>query len=132
QPPPPADNGKSNRSELAARVAVAVPAAIILLVLLHVGGIVFTIGVTAIGLVALHELYTMFESARAAKLAGFAGLIAITLTAHYGDQYEVLLATMAVIPLAFLLTGAQPGGGGGMVSIALTLRRAYWSALASG
>ena len=49
--PPPAAKGQAKRSDLAARVAVAVPAAIILLVLLHVGGIVFTIGVTAIGLI---------------------------------------------------------------------------------
>jgi phosphatidate cytidylyltransferase len=125
-PPPEA----KKKSDLGARVAVAVPAAIILLVLLHQGGIVFTIAITAIGLVALHELYAMFATARPAKLAGFAGLIAVTLSAHYGDQYEVLLAAMAVIPLAFILTIAQPSGGEGMVAIALTLLGIYWIALA--
>jgi phosphatidate cytidylyltransferase len=133
--PPPAAAGeakRSGKSDLGARVAVAVPAAIILLVLLHQGGLVFTLAVTAIGLVALHELYAMFQTARPAKLAGFAGLIAVTLSAHYGDQYDVLLAAMAVIPVAFVLTIAQPAGGGGMVSIALTLLGVYWIALALG
>jgi phosphatidate cytidylyltransferase len=132
-PPPPAATSepkRSGKSDLGARVAVAVPAAIILLILLHQGGLVFTIAVTLVGLVALHELYAMFPTARPAKLAGFAGLIAVMLTAHYGDQYDVLLAAMAVIPLAFVLTIAQPGGGEGMVAIALTLMGVYWIALA--
>jgi phosphatidate cytidylyltransferase len=116
-------------SDLRARVAVAIPASAIALFFIIQGGIAFTIGVTLLGLVAMHELYTMFERAHPAKIAGFAGLIAVMLAAYYGTQYDVLLATMAVIPLAFFLVATQPGGGGAP-AISVTLLGVYWIGLA--
>jgi phosphatidate cytidylyltransferase len=117
------------KSDLGARVAVAIPAIAVALFLIIQGGIVFVVGVTLLGLVALHELYAMFERAHPARLAGFAGLIALMFAAYYGDQYEMLLAAMAVIPVAFILVVAQPAHGGAP-GISVTLLGVYWIGLA--
>jgi phosphatidate cytidylyltransferase len=82
----------------------------------------------ALGLVCLHELYSMFATAHPAKLAGFAALIAVLMAANYGDQFQVLLAAMAAVPVVFLVTLAQPRGGA--AAIAVTLLGIYWIGLA--
>ena len=56
-------------SDLGARVAVAIPAAAVLVWLNHLGGLAFAIPVAAIGLVALTELVRMFPRRRAVALA---------------------------------------------------------------
>jgi phosphatidate cytidylyltransferase len=120
---------RSGKSDFGARVAVAIPAIIVVVFLIVQGGIVFTVGVTLLGLVAMHELYAMFERAHPARLAGFAGLIGVMFAAYYGDQYEILLATMAVLPVAFILVVAQPAHGGAP-GISVTLLGVYWIGLA--
>jgi phosphatidate cytidylyltransferase len=109
-------------------VLVAIPAIVFAIFIVSQGGLIFTLGVMALGLVCLHELYAMFASAHPSKLAGFAALVGLLLAANYGDQFHVLLATVAAVPLVFLLTLAQPRGGA--AAIAVTLLGIYWIGLA--
>lgn len=115
-------------SDLGARVLVAIPAIAFALFIVTQGGLVFTLGVMALGLVCLHELYTMFANAHPAKLAGFAALIGLLIAANYGDQFQVLLVAMAAVPAVFLVTLAQPRGGA--AAVAVTLLGIYWIGLA--
>jgi phosphatidate cytidylyltransferase len=119
---------RNQGSDLGARIAAAIPAIAFALFIVIQGGLVFTLGVAALGLVCLHELYSMFETAHPAKLAGFASLIALLLAANYGDQFQVLLVAMCAIPAVFLMTLAQPRGGA--PAIAVTLLGVYWVGLA--
>lgn len=121
-------DGRRGRSDLGGRVVVAIPAAIFAIFIVAQGGMVFTLGAMALGLVCLHELYSMFDNAHPAKLGGFAALVGLLLSAHYGDQYQVLLVAMAAVPVVFLLTIAQPRGGA--PAIAITLLGIYWIGLA--
>jgi phosphatidate cytidylyltransferase len=116
------------RSDLGARILVAIPAIAFALFIVTQGGLVFTLGVMALGLVCLHELYTMFGNAHPAKLAGFAALIGLLLAANYGDQFQVLLVAMAAVPAVFLVTLVQPRGGA--AAVAVTLLGIYWIGLA--
>jgi phosphatidate cytidylyltransferase len=107
-----------------ARILVAIPAIAVALFLVIEGSAVFTLGVFVLGAVCLHELYSMYERARPARLAGFIALAGLLLAALYGDQFQVLLVAVAVLPLVFALTLLQPRPSVG--GIAITLLGVYW------
>jgi phosphatidate cytidylyltransferase len=115
---------RRERSDLSARVITAVPAIAVALFLVIEGGLVFAFGLFVLGAVCMHELYGMYERAHPVRLAGFVALAGLLAAALYGDQFQVLLVAVAVLPLLFGLTLAQrrPSVGG----MALTLLGIYW------
>jgi phosphatidate cytidylyltransferase len=99
---------RNQASELGARVWIAVPAGIYAIAIIVAGGWIFAAGIMALGLVCLHELFRLYEPLRPAKLAGFLGLIGLTAAAYFGGEHQVLIATVATVPLVFLLALAMP------------------------
>src|SRR5689334_25012533 len=91
----------NTRSDLAQRILVAIPAVIYAIVIVWQGGLVFVVGIIPLGIVALRELYTMFERAHPAIPAGMIGLVGMALAAHYGGGYDLMLAMAATIPITF-------------------------------
>jgi phosphatidate cytidylyltransferase len=116
-------------SDLGARILVAVPALAVALAMVALGGTVFAVGVGVLGLICLHELFSMFERARPARLAGFAGFIGLLVAASLGDRETILLAFLGCIPLVFIITVNQAGGGGAP-AISVTLLGLAWIGLA--
>jgi phosphatidate cytidylyltransferase len=116
-------------SDLGARIVVAVPALAVALTMVALGGTVFAVGVGVLGLICLHELFSMFERARPARLAGFVGFIGLLVAASLGDRETILLAFLACIPLVFIVTVNQAGGGGAP-AISVTLLGLAWIGLA--
>jgi phosphatidate cytidylyltransferase len=116
------------RSDLRARLLAAVPAIALALFLVIEGGAVFALGLFVLGGVCLHELFAMYERARPVRLAGFLGLAGLLLAALYGDQFQVLLVLVAILPLLFGLTLLQPHPSVG--GLAVTLLGIYWIGLA--
>jgi phosphatidate cytidylyltransferase len=114
-------------SDLGSRVLVAIPAAAFAILIVTQGGLVFALGLIALGLVCLHELFTMFAHAAPSRLAGFLALVGVILAAEYGDPSTVLLATMCAVPLTFVLILLQARGGAPGVSV--TLLGVVWIAL---
>jgi phosphatidate cytidylyltransferase len=112
------------RSDLGARAIVALPAIAFALFIDIEGGLVFTVGLFALGCVCMHELYAMYDRAHPVRLAGFLGLAGLLAAALYGDQFQILLVAVAVLPVLFALTVNQrhPSMGG----MALTLLGIYW------
>lgn len=112
------------RSDLGARLLVAVPLIAIVLFLAIEGGLIFTLGVFVFGSICMHELYGMYERAHPVRLAGFIALAGLLLAALYGSQSQVLLVAVASLPLLFALTLSQrhPSAGG----LALTLLGMFW------
>src|SRR5580692_2414215 len=119
---------RKQRSDMNARILVAIPAIAVALFLVIEGSAVFTLGVFVLGAVCLHELYSMYERARPARLAGFIALAGLLLAALYGSQFQVLLVAVAALPMLFGLTLIQrrPSVGG----MAVTLLGIYWIAFA--
>jgi phosphatidate cytidylyltransferase len=116
--------GASTRSDLAARVLAALPAIAFALFIVIEGGLIFTLGLIALGLVCLHELYGMYARVRPVRLAGFLALAGLLLAALYGGPSQILLAAVCALPLLFALTLVQPRPSvGGM---AVTLLGIYW------
>jgi phosphatidate cytidylyltransferase len=101
-----------------------VPALAVALFLVIEGGLVFALGLFALGAVCMHELFSMYERAHPVRLAGFLALAGLLLAALYGDQFQVLLVAVAAVPMLFGLTIVQrhPSVGG----MALTLLAIYW------
>jgi phosphatidate cytidylyltransferase len=70
----------------------------------------------------------MYERAHPVRLAGFLALAGLLAAALYGEQSQVLLVTVAALPVLFALTLLQPRPTvGGM---AVTLLGIYWIGLA--
>jgi phosphatidate cytidylyltransferase len=105
-------------------VLVAIPALAVALFLVIEGGLVFTLGLFALGAVCMHELYGMYARAHPVRLAGFMALAGLLLAALYGNQFQVLLVAVAALPLLFGLTLLQPRPSVG--GLALTLLGIYW------
>jgi len=117
-------------SDLAARVLVAIPAAVFAILIVYFGGLVFALGIIALGIACLHELYTLLERTRPVKIGGFLAVIALVFAALYGGQFQVLLVLVLAVPLIFALAVGRPGGSGATAPIATTLLGVYWIGLA--
>ncbi len=86
------------------RVVQAIPAIVFAVVIVAEGGLVFALGVTAIGVICMHELYRMMRRARPVDIAGFLTLAALCLTALYGRRSQLVLVLVLSLLLTFLLT----------------------------
>jgi phosphatidate cytidylyltransferase len=116
------------RSETTARLVTALPAIALAWFLVIEGGLIFTAGVFIVGVLGMHELYAMYGRTHPARLAGFVALGGLLAAALYGAPAQVLLASVAALPLVFALVLVQrdPSVGG----LAITLLGIYWIGLA--
>ena len=119
---------RDRRTDLSARVLVAIPAIAFALFLVIEGGLVYALGLFVLGCVCLHELYGMYARARPVRLAGFLALAGLLAAALYGNQFQILLVLAVTLPLLFALMVLQrrPTIGG----MALTLLGIYWIGVA--
>jgi len=124
----PAEGGRAPRSDLSARLLVAVPAIAVALFLVIAGGPIFTIGLILLGGVCMHELFDILGDLHPVRLAGFLALLGLLAAAQYGSQYQVLLVAMGALPVLFALTVVQrhPSTAG----MAVTVLGIYWIGLA--
>jgi phosphatidate cytidylyltransferase len=123
---------RNTTSDLTARVLVAVPAIAVAIALVSAGGLIFALGLAVLAILCLGELYTLFERARPARLAGFLAATALMLAAHYGEppQFHVLIVLVAAVPVTWMIAMAGPGREAITASMSLTLFGVVWIALA--
>jgi phosphatidate cytidylyltransferase len=132
RPPPSARRARRigrrhGRSDLGARVVVAIPAAIAVLVVNGAGGIVWTLALFGVGCLCLHELYGLLEPVHPVRLAGFLALAGLLLAAQYGNQFQILLVAVSVVPVLFALTAWGPAREQhATLAMATTLLGVYW------
>ncbi len=117
------------RSDTGARLLAAIPAIAFALFIVSRGGLVFTIALIALGIIAMGELFHMMGRVRPAALAGFLALVGMCLAALYGDQYQVLLVLVAAVPVTFVLTLLRPRREHLSWAIAVVLLGVVWIAL---
>jgi phosphatidate cytidylyltransferase len=113
-----------------ARIVVAVPAAVIAVVFVDLGGTAWALFMLAICLVGLHELYRLLARWRPAITVGFAVSAALILAARFGTQRDVLEIGVAALPVAFIVVIARGQSGISTVSIAGTLLGVWWLGMA--
>jgi phosphatidate cytidylyltransferase len=117
-------------SDLAPRIAVAVPAIVFALVIVHQGGLVFAIGIGALGIVAMGELYTLMGRVRPPALAGFLTLVAMLGAALYGEPRHVIMVLAASFPVTFLMATLRPRREHVSWAIAVVYLGVLWIGLA--
>jgi phosphatidate cytidylyltransferase len=107
-------------------VLVAVPAAVIAIIFVDLGGLAFALFLIAIGAVCMHELYRMLARWRPAPAVGLAALAAMVLAGRYGTERDVLEVAVVTLPVTFLVVIARAQHAAATVSIAGTLLGVYW------
>src|SRR5579862_3971023 len=120
----------TQRSDLLARIAIAVPAAIIAIIFVDLGGLAWALFMIAIGAVCMYELFRMLERWRPSQAVGFASLAAMVIAARYGTERSVLEVAVITLPVTFVVVIARGQRGAATVSIAGTLLGVYWLAFA--
>jgi phosphatidate cytidylyltransferase len=121
---------RRQRSDLGARVLVAIPAILFALIIVGSGGLVFAGGLAILGVIALNELYTLMARVRPVNVAGILTLIALIAAAHWGQPKHVLMVLVAAFPVTFYLSFLRPRRANVSWAIAATLFGAFWIGLA--
>jgi phosphatidate cytidylyltransferase len=121
-----ADAGSRRGSELLARVLIAIPAAILAIAFVNLGGTAWAVLMIVFGCLCLSELYRVIARWRPAPIVGFLTLAAMVLVGRFGTQRDVLEVAVIALPVTFLAVMARGGGGIATVSIAGTLLGIYW------
>ena len=129
---PPARRRRREResSDLGARLVVAVPAAILGIVFIGLGGLPWALFLIALGCLCMYELYRLLDRWRPVAAVGFAALAGLVLAARYGSQQHVLEVMVAAFPVVFIAVLGRAHRGGTTVAIAGTLFGIYWIGLA--
>jgi phosphatidate cytidylyltransferase len=117
------------RSDLPARVLVALIAAPVAIVMVWKGAEVLALGLAVLGVIALGELYTLMERVRPPALAGFLTLIALLTAALYGEPRHVLMVLVAAFPVTFFLALGRPRRANVSWAIAATMFGVLWIGL---
>ena len=86
----PPDSGRppAGASNLAARVAVAIPGIAVAVGLVWLGGLAFAVALAVVAALGLYELYSLTAAARPLRWAGYLGTIATVLLAWGVDDTE--------------------------------------------
>jgi phosphatidate cytidylyltransferase len=121
---------RRRRSDLGPRVLAALPAIAFAIFIVAEGGLVFALGLVALGVLALAELYRMMGQARPASVAGFLSLAGVVLAANYGDQFQILLALVIAVPVTFFFTLLRPRRENASWAMAVVLFGVLWIGLA--
>ena len=118
------------RSDLVNRVVVAIPAAVVAVVFVDLGGTPFAALMVLLGWACVDELYRMLERWKPATSAGLGAVAGMVLAARFGGLVQVLLVLVAAVPATFFLLLMRRERQNATISIAGTLLGIYWIGLA--
>ncbi|MGN6215707.1 MAG: phosphatidate cytidylyltransferase [Solirubrobacterales bacterium] len=114
------------RGETAKRVLVALPWIVFVIAIVVAGGLVFSLAMIAIGVVALREFAAMARRYRPLLLPAYVAVAALVVAAHFGSAFNVLYVLAASFPLLFAFGARAEHRDGVTVSIGVTLLGVVW------
>ncbi|MEA2410494.1 MAG: phosphatidate cytidylyltransferase [Thermoleophilaceae bacterium] len=122
---------RRERSDVGARVLAAIPAIAFAIFIVAQGGLIFALGLIALGVLAMSELYTMMARVRPPSLAGFLALAGLALTALYAKhpQDGIVLVLVLSVPLTFFLALLRPRRENVSWAMAVTFLGIVWIGL---
>ena len=115
-------------SDLTARLLVAVPAVAYAIAIIAFSDLWFALGILPLAIIALGELFDLYDDHEPVRLAGFVGVTALIGAAYVGEGFHVLLTFMAFFPFLFAVTLAQRRAG--TLGMALTVFGVAWIGVA--
>jgi phosphatidate cytidylyltransferase len=107
-------------------VIVAIPAALFAIFIVTQGGLVLALGLVALSVIALSELYTLMRRTRPVDIVGFLAVAGMIFGATYGNEMHILVAVAAAFPAVFFLALARPGREHVAFGIAVTIFGIVW------
>jgi phosphatidate cytidylyltransferase len=113
-------------TNLAGRLAVAIPAGIVALFCILTSAEALAIFALVIGVVALHEFYAMGHAVEPVRLAGFITLVALVLTGLLGDQFQLVAVIAASFVLVFFVSAFTGPHRTATFGMSTTLFGAFW------
>jgi phosphatidate cytidylyltransferase len=116
--------GRGGGGEMSARLLIAVPAVAYAIAIIAFDELWFALGILPLAIIALGELFDLYDEHEPVRLAGFVGVIALILAAYLGDGFHVLLTFMAFFPVLFAVTLLQRRSG--TLGMALTVFGVAW------
>ena len=119
---------RAGGSELSARLIVAAPAIAYAIFIIALGDYWFALGILPLAIIALGELFDLYEDVEPVRLAGFVGVTALILAAYFGEGLHVMLTMLAFFPVLFAITLAQRRAG--TLGMAVTVFGVAWIGLA--
>lgn len=114
------------KSNLAGRIAVGVPAAIVALFCILTSPETLAIFVLVVGAIALHEFYSMTDYVNPVRAAGFLTLIALIAVGLWGAQFQIVIVIAAAFPVAFMLGAFAGPRENATIGMAATLFGVFW------
>ncbi|HET7120381.1 MAG TPA: phosphatidate cytidylyltransferase [Solirubrobacterales bacterium] len=114
------------RGETAKRVLVALPWIVFAIAITVAGGLVFTLAMIAIGIVALGEFANVASRYRPLAIPSYVAVAALILAAHFGSSFNVLYVLAATFPLLFAFAARGDHREGATVSMGVTLLGIVW------
>lgn len=118
--------GQRTGSNLAGRLAVAIPAGLLALLAILTSAETLALFALAVGGIALHEFYLLSHRVRPIRLAGFIVFAALLAAGLWGDQFQLVAVVAVAFVVVFffsVLTGHSDNATFGM---ATTLFGAFW------
>ncbi len=109
---------------------MAIPAAVLAVVFIDLGGLPWALLLVVFGSICLFELYRLLDRWKPVPAVGLAALAAMVLSARYGGQRQVLEVMVASVPVVFLAMLGRVHHGGATVAIAGTLFGILWIGMA--
>jgi phosphatidate cytidylyltransferase len=121
---------RRERSDLGARILVALPAIAFAVFIVAEGGLVFAAGLFVLGVVALHELYSLMRRVHPVDIAGFLTLAGLLAAALYGEKRHVIMVLAASFLVVFYFAFFRPHRENVSWAIAATLFGVLWIGIA--
>lgn len=123
------DDKPRRRSDLVARILVAIPLAVATIIFIDIGNLPFALFLIAAGWISIHEAYRLLAAWRPVAAVGFAALAVMVLLARTGSTREVLEVAVAAMPVAVLAVLLREQRRP-TVAVGGTLLGIYWVGLA--
>ena len=117
------------RSDLLSRVLVGVPAAVLAIVFVDIGGIGWMLLMAILACACLNELYRMLGEWRPVPAVGFLVTVGMCVAARYGTLSDVVGAALVSLPLVFLAILSRAQTSDGAATITATLLGVLWIGL---
>jgi phosphatidate cytidylyltransferase len=112
--------------ETAKRILVALPWIVFAIAITVAGGIVFTLAMIAIGVVALREFDAIARRYRPFLIPSYIAVAGLVIAAHFGTAFNVLYVLAAAFLLIFAFVARPQNQEGATASMAVTLLGVLW------
>ncbi|HKJ35154.1 MAG TPA: phosphatidate cytidylyltransferase [Solirubrobacterales bacterium] len=132
-PPPPVprqkSKGRGRSSETLARVLWAIPAIVLAVTVVALGGEIFAAAMVVFAWIGMVEFFRMTERARPFTLVAFLAAAGMITAAHFGDSFQMVLAGVAFFPVMLGFVIARGSLHNVTYSMAVTVFAIIWIGL---